>query len=125
MIDVDSCEYCFLAGCFQPVALIETKLIISTDKTMTVTANLANRATIPAYLVEYAPKFDTIWCPTCGRPDATPDNDIDYFIVDGAEEKTPQQYADWLWDLRLPHWRDECTNPARVHMPSYRTKGVA
>lgn len=116
MIDIDSCEYCFLGGCYQPVALIETKLIISREKTLTVTENLARRASLPAHLVEYAPTLDSIMCDTCGRPDATPGNDIDYFVIDGRLEKTPAEYAEWLWNLRIPHWLHECTNPAKRHM---------
>lgn len=116
MIDIDCCEYCFLGGCFQPVALIETKLIISTEKTMTVTENLAHRANLPAYLVEYAPTRDSISCETCGRPDASPENDIEYFVINGTDEKTPAQYAEWLWSLRVTHWRSECSNPASQRM---------
>lgn len=125
-IDIDCCEYCHLGGCLEPVALIETKLIWASDKTMTVTRNLARRAELAggAYLVEYETKSQVSLCDECGRPDADPDNDILYFIVTDAladrggtlPEQTPSEYAEWLWSLRFEHWRSECTNPAKARM---------
>src|SRR5690554_3397154 len=124
-IDIDSCEYCFLGGCLQPVALIETKLIWSVDKTITVTQNLAKRAGIPAYLVEYETTLPTAKCDTCHQPVAVEGNDIEYFIITGPDgplpEKDPAKYAEWLWELRFDHWRNECTNPAREKMLNFLT----
>jgi hypothetical protein len=124
-IDIDCCEYCHLGGCMEPIALIETKLIMSTQKAMTVTRNLARRASLSGgiFLVEYETTKPATLCAECGRPDADPDNDIAYFIVtDGSVEqgesveRTPEQYAEWLWSLRRPHWEIECRNPARLRM---------
>jgi hypothetical protein len=125
LIDIDCCEYCHLGGCLEPVALIETKLVMSNDKTMTVTRNLARRAKLSGgvYLVEYETTKPSRLCAECGRPDADPDNDIKFFIVtDGSVEQGnsveygPKEYAEWLWSLRRLHWEDECRNPARRHM---------
>jgi hypothetical protein len=133
-IDIDCCEYCHLGGCLEPVALIETKLIMSTDKTVTVTKNLARRAELSGgcYLVEYETTKPPIVCYECGRPDSVPDNDIAYFIVTdgslergGSVEKTPVEYAEWLWSLRIPHWDSECTNPARLRMLGWLAGDVA
>ncbi len=134
LIDIDCCEYCHLGGCLEPVALIETKLVMSTDKTMTVTRNLARRASLSGgvYLVEYQTAKPSRLCAECGRPDADPDNDIEYFIItDGSVdqgesvERTPAEYAGWLWSLRFPHWMSECRNPARSRMLSWPTARAA
>ena len=125
LIDIDCCEYCHLGGCLEPVALIETKLVWSSEKTITVTRNLARRANLTGavFLVEYATVRETSLCDQCGRPDADLDNDISYFIVtDGSVERSagremsPAEYAEWLWMLRFPHWQQECANPARSKM---------
>lgn len=133
-IDIDCCEYCHLGGCMEPVALIETKLVMSRQKAMTVTRNLARRASLSGgiFLVEYETTKPPRLCAECGRPDADPDNDISYFIVtDGSVEKgksverTPAEYAEWLWSLRRPHWENECENPARLRMLEYPTGTAA
>jgi hypothetical protein len=119
MIDIDACEYCHLGGCLDPVALIETKLIWSRDKTIIVTENLARRASLPAFLVEYETTLPTQLCDQCEHPIAVDGNDISYFVVtgdSGAEEKSPQEYAEWLWGLRFRHWREQCPNPASARM---------
>lgn len=133
-IDIDCCEYCHLGGCSEPVALIETKLIWSREKTFTVTKNLAQRANLTGgvFLVEYETTKPTRLCDECGRPDADPDNDISYFIVTdhslergGSVEKSPAEYAEWLWSLRFRHWQDECSNPARLRMLKWSAGEVA
>jgi hypothetical protein len=133
-IDIDCCEYCHLGGCNEPIALIETKLVMSTAKTMTVTRNLARRADLSGgiFLVEYETTKPARLCSECGRPDADPDNDIEYFVVtDGSVDKgqsverTPAEYAEWLWSLRRPHWENECENPARLRMLTYPTPEAA
>jgi hypothetical protein len=125
MIDVDCCEYCFLGGCLEPVALIETKLIWSREKSITVTTNLARRANIPAYLVEYQTTMPTAQCEACEQPMAVVDNDIEYFAITGpgAPEDVvkPPDYAEWLWSLRLDHWLTECRNPAAKRMTQWET----
>lgn len=126
MIDVDACEYCHLGGCLEPVALIETKLIWSREKTMTVTANLARRASLPVFLVEYETLKPSESCETCEQPVAVEGNDIAYFVItgDGApqDELSPQAYAEWLWRLRLGHWRDGCVNPAAARMLAWKVE---
>ena len=118
----------------EPVALIETKLVMSTQKAMTVTRNLARRAGLSGgiFLVEYATVKPSRLCAVCGRPDADPDNDIEYFIVtDGATERgesveySPAEYAEWLWSLRRSHWENECRNPAAKRMLSWPTVKAA
>jgi len=132
-IDINCCEYCHLGGCLETVALIETKLIWSFDKTITVTENLGRRARLSGgiYLVEYQPTKPTHYCESCDRPDDVPGNDIEYFVVTGGTtteqrtsvEKTPQEYAEWLWSLRFNHWLNECPNPAKTRMLHYPMRG--
>lgn len=123
-IDIDSCEYCHLGGCLEPVALVETKLIWSREKTMTVTNNLARRAAIPAFLVEYETTKPTGACDHCGQPVAVDGNDIAYFVATGVSgslpEMDPAKYAEWLWELRFGHWRSECGNPAATRMLEWK-----
>lgn len=128
-IDIDSCEYCHLGGCLEPVALIETKLVWSDSKTLTVTKNLARRASLAGsvFLVEYDLERLPVYCDDCGRPAEDPENDIKYFVVTNANgdshEMDPAQYAEWLWSLRFPHWENECTNPARKRMLQWHVEG--
>lgn len=124
MIDVDACEYCHLGGCLEPVALIETKLIWSREKTITVTANLGRRASLPVYLVEYETLKPSELCGACDQPVAVDGNDIAYFAVTGegapSDELTPKDYAEWLWALRLEHWQSACPNPASARMLNWQ-----
>ena len=113
LIDIDCCEFCHL--CSEPVALIETKDIRARTKVGTVTARLASRAMLEAYLVEYEVN--------------EAGDDITEFIVtawhpvgSGPRSFSPQQYADWLWELRSAHWRSECTNPASKQMLAWPTR---
>jgi hypothetical protein len=108
LIDIDCCEYCNL--CSEPVALIETKDIRAASKSGKVTAKLASRALLPAWLVEYTVADDAIegfrvtpWHPVGQAP----------------RDLTPGEFADWLWDLRTDHWRDECRDPSAGRMLSY------
>lgn len=107
LIDIDCCEYCHL--CYEPVALVETKDIRAKSKAGTVTAKLASRAMLPAWVVEYS---------------LTPaGDDIEWFRLTqwhpqrpGTQQLTAQQYALWLWDLRREHWLRECRNGAAPRM---------
>lgn len=114
LIDIDGCEYCNL--CYEPVALIEVKALWARTKVGTVTANLARRAGTVAYLVEYETHGPTFTCSECGRAEAADDTDeiVRFYVTqwwpqDGERvEYEPHEYADWLWNLRADHWRDEC-----------------
>ncbi len=130
-IDIDSCEYCHL--CSEPIALVETKTIWARSKNGTVTAKLAERASLSAYLVEYQTHGPALTCSTCGRPNAIEGDDILRFLVSqwhpkpagdnaGRREMYPVEYANWLWSLRFGHWRVECNHPLSVRMLS---EGVA
>jgi hypothetical protein len=120
-IDIDSCEFCHL--CYEPVALIETKDLSALMKVGTVTAKLAGRAHLEAYLVEYELTESRTECGTCGRAEASGAEDIVRFFVTewtGASfdrrEMAPKQYAEWLWSLRTPHWESECQHGAAPRM---------
>lgn len=117
LIDIDGCEYCHL--CREPVALIEVKAIWARSKVGTVTANLARRAKLPAFLVEYETYGPTFTCHECGRAEAGDDDEIIRFFVtqwypadDERHEMEPAAYAEWLWRLRANHWQHACANPA-------------
>jgi len=122
-IDVDSCEYCHM--CYEPVALIETKDVKEVSKVWTVTRNLATRADLEAYLVEYELSGTRLKCVSCDRVDGADDIDLVMFHVTRWDATTglfvrdpmsPQAYAEWLWKLRYPHWTTECRNPAAPKM---------
>lgn len=107
LIDIDCCEFCHL--CSEPVALIELKDVRAASKVGTVTARLASRAMIPAWLVEYEISDDGT---DITRFIATPWHPVG----EGPRELTPQEYAEWLWALRADHWKNECRNGAAGRM---------
>jgi hypothetical protein len=122
LIDIDACEYCHL--CYEPVALIETKNVTAVSKASTVTEKLADRATLPAFLVEYQLLHPIEQCDSCGHPTETHKQDIVQFWVTKLDTqdrvlKLPTDYAEWLWSLRVRHWKLECPNGAAMRMVHY------
>jgi hypothetical protein len=102
-IDIDQVEHCF--ACAKPVALIERTRSWG-DKPTRITEDLAQARGVPAFLVRYKDDLD----------EAT--NDHRFWVIDLPARNTevpmsPFIYANWLWRLRLPHWRnDRCTGAA-------------
>ena len=93
MVDIDDVEYCRFCG--EPLALIETAQDFGQRKSARVTARLAERAGIPAWLVFYTPG---------------PDGDIVRFRVrqvypsgDGEKIMSPREFAEFLVELRRRH----------------------
>jgi hypothetical protein len=117
-IDIDSCEYCHL--CSEPVALIETKNVEAVTKAGTVTTLLAGRAHLDFYLVEYELKQPLHECTECGAAQEVQGQGIvRFFVTDellDRRQMDPQEYAEWLWSLRIPHWQSSCSNPAAPRM---------
>lgn len=95
MIDIDGCEYCTI--CKAPLALIETQVSTQPPKAAPVMSNLARAASIEAYTASI--ELDDNGEPARFRlqrlvPTVTP-------IV----ERTPEQFAHFLWGLRTKHER--------------------
>lgn len=92
MIDIDDCEYCRTCG--ETVALIETKRWGYVRQSERVTATLAARAQVPAFLVVYKP---------------TETGDIEKFSVRQIHPPAPPvvmdpaEYAAWVYGLRARH----------------------
>lgn len=94
-IDIDTCEWC--RYCKQPLALIEAK-VWGADRNLTVTENLAARAQIPAYCVEYRPTEGDVWN----------GQDIAEFRVTSSTSTQvymPDEMANFLYDMRSEHYR--------------------
>lgn len=101
MIDVDCCEYCFACG--EPIALVETQKSESNPKPARVTSTLAKMAGIECYSVSYrVDSNDKIT--SFARKQLVP-------VETKPVEETPEQYARWLWMLRVAH-EQECKAPA-------------
>jgi len=93
MIDLDDIEYC--PFCHEVLALIETTLATGREKSTTITKSLAASANKPAYLVYYKP---------------TEAGNIEQFQIQQCwpiqtelKEITPEQYASFLFSLRVKH----------------------
>ncbi len=95
-IDIDALEYCW--ACYEPVAAIE-RTRSRRYKPTYLTGITARRMKVPAFLVRY--------------PD-TLDNTARFEITQLPKVFNPvplilplDQYHNWLWWLRLPHWRND------------------
>lgn len=111
MIDIDAVEYC--RTCYVPVALIETQRSSGPPKDALVTEAIARMAGIPAYSVSCVVKPGADW--------SWAGQDIERFRVRKLcepgrwltdDERTivdmsPQEYVEFLIDLRLRHVCDE------------------
>lgn len=93
-VDVDCCEYC--ARCYTPLALVETaKDYGQAVKPAYVTANLAERAGIPAFVVLYAVLGDEVVGLRVRRIVPKPPTAFRPF--------TPDEWAQYLRSLRRCH----------------------
>lgn len=102
MIDVDGCEYCVF--CYTPLALIENQCSEHKPKPAQVTTNLAMKAGLPAYTLSYEEKDEDITRVQIQKL---------WPHLSDVKDWTPQEFAEFLWSLRVHHWHDCERRPAR------------